>query len=62
MAQILRNVGYFTGELNRPRQSHAQVHGGSHEGSSRPQLGLYSHRLLAFGGHPASIVPVAYSS
>ena len=26
-----------TGELNRPRQSHAQVHGGSHEGSSRPQ-------------------------
>ena len=32
-----RRVLDGTGELNRPRQSHAQVHGGSHEGSSRPQ-------------------------
>ena len=32
-----QNVLDVTGELNRPRQSHAQVHGGSHEGSSRPQ-------------------------
>ena len=32
-----RRVLDVTGELNRPRQSHAQVHGGSHEGSSRPQ-------------------------
>ena len=35
-----------TGELNRPRQSHAQVHGGSHEGSSRPQ------RRSRFSGVP----------
>ena len=34
---ISRRVLDVAGELNRPRQSHAQVHGGSHEGSSRPQ-------------------------
>ena len=32
-----RRVLDVTGELNRPRQSHAQVHGGSYESSSRPQ-------------------------
>ena len=36
-----RRVLDVTGELNRLRQSHAQVHGGSHEGSSRPQRRAY---------------------